>query len=230
MKEINEQEEFNITMFEDQLMLKNNLILTDVHEFKERFSDVPHYVAFLADVAYLLNHDAAFLFLSKEFLQKLRETINVHRFDLYDEQVEEFGVNTDNIREVTNAILKGLNTIDDADPFYRKVVVKTYMANQEEMRNVKFQKVADFTNTLAYDAAAYFTLTGQVNNPIKPYFMLASISYFLEEAPEIFLDRKVLDKAILVMEKVHKKTKITDVNGKILAKRLKEDLNSLKEE
>lgn len=226
----NKDEVFNITIFEDQLMLKNNLIWTDVNEFKERFSNIPYYISFLADVAYLLRNEPEFLFLSKEFLQKIRDTIDVHRFDLSDEQVGKYSVSVDDIHGVTNAILMCLNTIDDATPVDRKEIIVSYMAYQEQVRNFKFEKVEDFTNTLAYDAAAYFTLVGKIDTPIEPYFMMASLGYFLEETPEIFLNKKVLDKALKVIEKVHKKTKITDITGKILAKRLKEELNSLKEE
>ncbi len=227
MAEINSEEKISLGDFENLLLMKNQLILLDKDEMYNLYHEPLVYVAFIANTWTLISNEAAFLYLSKDFLRKIRDVLEIHRYDLTDEDLKDVGVSAENVHESVNGILGALNKIDSEDMSYRRLVVKSYQAYHEKMKSAKFDTPEDFAASIAYDAVVYFTLTGDKKDAeIKKELMLTSINYFMEEVPEFFNDKKVLDKALEVLKDVRKKTKFTDVSSKILVKnteyRLKE--------
>ena len=224
---LDEYEELSKEDFERLLLIKNQLILLNKDELRELFGDIKCYLAFIDNVICLFNNEAAFLYLSKDFLDKIRDVLEIHRFDLTDEMVTEFGPTVDEVHDAVNNIMFFLNKIDNEDRGQRRLVAKSYMAYHEDIRSVKFDKVEDFGSALSYDAPVYFTLTGEFEKPISDDMMISSLNYFMETAPTIFKDPIIFSKANELINDVRKRSSIFDVTGKYLTKKAKQKLKSL---
>lgn len=224
---LDEYEELSKEDFERLLLLKNQLILLNKDELRELFSDVDCYLVFIDNVICLFNNEAAFLYLSKDFLDKIRDVLEIHRFDLTNERIAEFDTTVDEVCESVNNIMLFLNQIDNEDKEQRRLIAKSYMAYHEDIRNVKFDKVEDFGSALSYDAPVYFTLTGEFEKLIRDDMVLSSINYFMGEAPVIFKDSSILSKADELLNGIYKRSSIFDVSGRSTAKKAKQKLKSL---
>ena len=223
---LDEYEELSKEDFERLLLIKNQLILLNKDKLRELFSDVKCYLAFIDNVICLFNNEAAFLYLSKDFLNKIRDVLELHRFDLTNEVLAEFGPTVDEVREAVNNVTVFLNKIDTEDKGQRRLVSRSYLAYNEDIRCVKFDKIEDFGTALSYDAPVYFTLTGEFEKPIRDDMMLSSINSFMETAPVIFEDPGIVSKAIEIIDGIHKRSSIFDISGRSLTKRAKEKLKT----
>ena len=222
--DITDGEEFDLDDFERLLLLKNQLILLSKEELRELFSDVPTYLVFVDNVSCLLNKESAFLYLSKDFLDKIEDVIMIHRFDLDSDKLNEMGVCIDDVHEVINAITLRLNDIANTDISERRLITKSYI---EDIRNVKFSTVADFGTALSYDAPVYFSLTGEFDKPIRDDLMRSSIYYFMVTAPDIFHNNEILKRAEDMTSSIYRRSSIFDMAGRKLSKQAKQKLKSL---
>lgn len=218
---------FDIDDFEKVLLLKNQLILLTKEDLRILYSDIRCFLAFIDNVNCLLQKEGAFLYLSRDFLDKIQDVLAIHRFDLNEKELQSIGTDINDVYEAINRIMVCLNNISSDSKSYRKIVVKSYLTYNENVRNTKFKKIEDFGTALTYDAPVYFTLTEEFEEPIRDDFMLSSIYYFMEVAPEIFKNEKTLKKAEQIIDEIHKKSNMFDISGKILTKKAKLKLKSL---
>ena len=193
--------------FEMLLLLKNQLILSPVETLKELYSDMNCFLVFVDSVALMLNEEDAFLYLSKDFSNKIGEVIELHRFDTLTEET---------INEINDITLR-LNEIDNEDVADRCRKINSYMFYHEDIREEKYLRIEDFVYTLANDSVVFFNLKGDFDNTTKNDFIVSSITYFLKTIPEFFDNEEVLKRTKKVLENISKNCSIFDSNKRKLA-------------
>lgn len=195
-------EGIDLDSFERILLLKNQLIVLSSDQLKELYQEDDCYVVFVDTVAQLLNHESAFIYLSKDFITRILEVLDIHRFNLDKKVMERFEFNEDIMNNVINQIVMRLNEINSDTIQNRKSILIAYIEYNENVRVSKFAKIEDFSSSLANDSVVYFNLKGSIDMPVKDELILASIHYFLEEIPEFFDNKLVADRAMHELDRI----------------------------
>lgn len=212
-----------INDFENLLILKNQLITLTPEKLKEIYTGISEYVLFIDTVGCMLKEESAFLYLSETFPQKIKDILQIHRFDIKDDEVV----------DVINNVTIYLNDIENASLNYRKMILTSYIEYQKDIRHSKFATFEDFFNSLAYDAVVFLNLKGVIDLPNKDDNLLfSSLSYIIESCPEIFKNKNIYDLAYYQLDELSASSGIFDFSTKILTSQQKKKLKDtvLKEE
>ena len=110
-------EKYNVKDFANVLSLRNQLVNVPIEKLEEVYQDYDNYVAFLDTVAVMTNIDSAFLLFKADYLKKIENVIQIHRFDTKDKDV----------KDAINSIIEYLNTIKSYRPEYRKILTTYYV-------------------------------------------------------------------------------------------------------
>ena len=207
----------DLTDFQMLLLLKNQLILSPIDTLKKIYSDISCYLVFIDSVALMLNEEDAFLYLSKDFSNRIGEVIELHHYDILTKET---------IEEINDITIR-LNEIDNRNTDDRCRVINNYMLYHEDLREEKYDKLDDFGYTLANDSVVFFNLKGDINETTKSDFIVSSITYFLKTIPEFFDDENVLERTKSVLENISKSGSIFNPSKRRLAKDAKLLLKTL---
>lgn len=217
------QENRKLIDFGFALVVKNQLMLKDKSELQETYSGVFEYVAFLDTMIYLLNHEPAFFFISEEFEEKAHSVLQVHRFDIDNEEIQ----------ESINHVTKALNEIETCDLDSRREILISYLEWEKEVRNFRNESIEKLLDSMSDDAIVYFHLKGTLDASAKDEYpmsnevKLASINYLLEMVPEFFKDSEVREKTQKMLDDICRETKIFDQKTKRAYKETKKKYKSL---
>lgn len=209
--------------FELSLVLKNHLMLKDVEELQEFYGDEDRYVVFLDTMIYLLNHEPAFFFISKSFLEKAHSVFEVHRFDIKNEEIG---------RAINNVTL-ALNEIENCDIDDEREILYKYINWEISVRKLENASVVEVLDSMSDDIIIYFHLKGSLDAsskedyPISNKIKLASINYLTEMVPEFFMDEEVSKRTTKMIDDVYKETSFFDLKGRKASKKTKQKLKSL---
>ena len=197
--------------FENTLVVKNQLLGMDTEEIVDIYekNEVDRYMAFVATIAWMLDHEQAFFCVNSAISDKVRAVIDVHKDKIIDDKT--YGA--------LNEIKIYLNAIDTADPKKKNLVVEQYRMYHETIRNARLTENQVFLDTLGTDAFVYFYLKGEDNLPAIEYvdeLLLFSIAYFIEICPSFFRDENVYNKTIEELDDLDKHTSLFNVAVKKL--------------
>lgn len=211
--------------FETSLLLKRQLSLVPPEELIEVYvEDIESYKLFVHYVIILLETEAAFLFLSNDFISSIRKVVEVHRFDLNDKTI------TDEINHIT----KCLNQIENTSMDLRLLTIKAYRSYHEDLRQMKFNSNEDFVDYLCNDTLEYFALKCETDEDkdivIDDKYAIASIKYFMEEIPIFFDDPDIMQRAEDRLNLIINNAKFFEFSKKNESKNVKRKLKSLYEE
>lgn len=208
-----------INDFENLLVLKSQLITLSLEKIKEQYTDVSSYILFVDTVGCMLNEESAFLYLSETFPKKIKEILQIHRFDIENSEVV----------EAINDITIDLNNIENASIDYRKMILTNYIEYQKDIRHFDFDTFEDFFNALAYDALVFLNLKGVITIPnINNDLLLSSIGYIIESCPDFFKNRNIYDLAYYALDELSLESNIFDFNTKILTTQRKKELKNIR--
>ena len=168
-------ENISVKNFFNVLVLKNQLITLDSYELKDLYENYNDYITFLATFCVLTSIDSGFLFLDDSIIDKIEEIINIHRFDTDSETYE-----------IINESIQYLNSVKGFNPSQKILYRDSYLAYQEDIRNVKINSIDELLNYLAYDAYMVVAIEDVRIEFIDDNKMfMASLNYLMEMAPEV---------------------------------------------
>lgn len=203
-----DDEQATLSDFEFLLLFKNQLVFSTEDKLKEIYSEIEDYSIFVDNIALMLNEEPAFLLLSKCFRKKIDSVLETRRFTIDDDII------THEINEITSR----LNEIETMDEATKVKKILNYKAYHENIRNEKYETIADFGMTLANDCPTYYYLKGYFDERVKSSFEISSIIYFLDTVPEMFNDPEVLGKLEFVLRDIAKDGSIFNPSKRRLAK------------
>ncbi len=203
--------------FELLLILKRQLLNIPIDSLKKIYSSIDSYALFVSIVTTMVNEENAFLFLSPDFRNMIREIIGIHRFD-----IEKYDLN-----EYINGITSHLNEIDNYCPTFRATVINNYMDDHEKIRHKKYSSLQKFGEDLAADFAVYYALKGAIDAKFSDSEFISSVYYFLEENPTMFENEEVLKNVEIKLKEISKKGSIINKPERKISKEAKQLLKSL---
>lgn len=186
--------------FELLLILKRQLLNISEDSLRIVYSDIDSYAVFVAIVTTMINEENAFLFLSPDFRIRIREILEIHRFD--NEKYD--------LIKYINGITLSLNEIDNYSPEFKSTVINDYMSDHESIRHRKYSTLQEFGEDLSADYAVYYTLRGAIKANFSDSEFISSIYYFLEEFPTIFDNVEFLERTKIQLEEISRKYSIVD--------------------
>ena len=212
-------EKYNVKDFANVLSLRNQLVNVPIEKLEEVYQDYDNYVAFLDTVAVMTNIDSAFLLFKADYLKKIENVIQIHRFDTKDKDV----------KDAINSIIEYINTIKSYRPEYRKLLTTSYVSYQAKARNTNFASTDMMLYSLGYDALSYVAITeGDMDKITEDDMFLASINYFIETIPEIFKDEDTRKRTLEKIEELEKKGRPFNRMTRNYSKETKESFQKIK--
>ena len=179
--------------FNNVLTLRNHLSVVPKDQLIEMYQDKGHYLTFLNAVVALSEMDSAFLLFSEEFLERINDVIQIHRFDF--SEIE--------IKDCINDIIGYLNQVRAMSPTKVNLLKNGYLAYQEEQRSMVFHSTEEMIRSLAYDAVVFTSLREGNSDDIQDEnHFLMSFNYLVKACPEFFQDPKIAADAIKVLDRV----------------------------
>lgn len=213
-----ENNEVNLTDFENQLILKNQLITLSTGTLCELYSNMDIYPTFVDSVAHMINEESAFLYISDDFIEKIHSVLQLHRFDIKDKERS----------SIINDIISCINEISNASTDMRQMMISGYIAYQTDIRDVEFDETEDFLCSLTSDAVVFLNLRKDVDAAVSDDLTLASINYFLKMVPEFFRDSTVKSNAEKALDTIYKRSNILDFATRIISNRTKKKIKEIK--
>ncbi len=215
-------EEYDIDDYINLLALKNQLINANLNVLIEDYKkDFNLYLQFLDSVIMLLNTDSGFLLFSKESIDKIFSIINIYRFDCEDKDV---------IRCI-NDIIEGINKINGLAPDIKNLMMTSYLAYQEDIRQVKILNGETLIQLIAYDALCLFILNTKDDVVIKDkecYSFLSSLNYLISTCPELFKDEDLKRNAEKAIDIIMKKGGVFNFKGRKYSRKTKDNFQKIK--
>jgi len=213
----------HLTDFENLLILKNQLITLSTEKLKETYNNMSDYILFIDTAINMLNEESAFLYLDDSFPAKIKDVIQIHRFDIKNNEI------IDAINDLTIC----LNDIENTSSNYKKMLLTSYIEYQKNARDSNFATMKDFFNALAYDSIVFLYLKGVMDIPNRDDdLMFSSLSYMIEVCPHFFIDKSVYNIAYDELNNLYNNSKVFDFSTRLLTSRQKKKLKNigLKEE
>ena len=211
--------DFSLVDFENLLIIKNQLITLGSEKLIELYDGVSAYTTFLNTVICLLGEESAFLYLDDSFIDKIYDVMQIHRFDIS---------NNDAVDSI-NKIMNCLNDIKYCSDDYRELIVSNYKEYQKSIRNIGFASNQDFLYSLSFDAVVYLGLKGFVEIPFDDNLLvLSSINYMINSFSEAFKDEKMYDATLDKLNYISKESNIFSLNQIALSYKTKRKLKNIK--
>lgn len=211
--------DFSLVDFENLLIIKNQLITLSSEKLIELYKGVSEYTTFLNTVISLLSEESAFLYLDNSFIDKIYDVMQIHRFEISDND------SIDSINKITNC----LNDIKYCSDDYRKLIVSNYKDYQKSIRNVGFASNQDFLYSLSFDAVVYLGLKGLIEIPFDDNLLvLSSIGYMINSFSEAFKDVQMYDATLDKLNYISKESNIFSLNQIVLSYKTKRKLKNIR--
>lgn len=211
--------DFSLVDFENLLIIKNQLITLGSEKLIELYNGVSAYTTFLNTVICLLGEESAFLYLDDSFIDKIYDVMQIHRFDISNNEA------VDSINKITNC----LNDIKYCSDDYRELIVSNYKEYQKSIRNIGFASNQDFLYSLSFDAVVYLGLKGLVEIPFDDNLLvLSSINYMINSFSEAFKDVEMYDATLDKLNYISKESNIFSLNQIALSYKAKRKLKNIR--
>lgn len=211
--------DFSLVDFENLLIIKNQLITLDSEKLIELYNGVSEYTTFLNTVISLLSEESAFLYLDNSFIDKIYDVMQIHRFEISDDDT------IDSINKITNC----LNDIKYCSDDYRKLIVSNYKEYQKSIRNVGFASNQDFLYSLSFDAVVYLGLKGFVEIPFDDNLLvLSSINYMINSFSDVFRNVEMYDATLDKLNYISKESNIFSLSQIALSYKVKRKLKNIR--
>lgn len=184
--------------FANELTLRNQLIMLDSKQLREIYQDKGDYLIFLNSVISLIQHDSPILLFSPDFLDKIYDTIEIHRFHFSEKEVY----------DCVNEIIGYLNHVKTMNPMEQSIVKGFYMATQEMIREISFHDSNSFLASMGYDAVLFHALKDNNLDSLQdPDYPIMSLNFLIKACPDFFRDPDIQKRAMEVINRVGEKTR-----------------------
>ena len=212
-------DEISLNDFVNSICLKSQLINVDEKELLEIYSNYDYYTSFLTSVSALIETDSAFLTYDDYFIKKITSIIQLHRFDIKD----------DTYKVLINDIICYFNKIKAYDPSCRKLLNVSYQYYNENTRKISISDPVYMLYSIGYDAVVYTAITeGSLDLITEDDMFLASINYFLETVPSIFLHEDVRRRTLSKIKELEKKGNVFDSAMRRYSRQTRKNFQKLK--
>lgn len=194
--------------FINTIYLKNQLVNLDQKELQELYKKDDEYYKFIETVDEMNQVDNCFLLLDDEFIEKVGTVLTSKRFEITDERY----IN------LINKILTHLNIAKNYPYNVKLAKLDKYFEEQEEIRQLNFNDLSDYINTIAYDAVVYQKLLEGNLEDVDETLLFGSANYFLEFIPKLYEDennRSLIQQKLIDITKKGKGIRHFSINNNI---------------
>ena len=181
----------SICEFYNMLRVKAQLIMVKEKDL-EKIMTEEEFSNFLEGVYLLLEKEKAFLLISRAFIEKIRNVIEVKRFSK--------NVDSNKI----NQIIAKINELEMLEEIVKVLRVDSYIQYQSEIRRIDFGSLENFLGAISLDSEVLDSLLKYDSDYRNDEIFLSATSYFLNVNPDIYKDedisfitKKKLDEIIL---------------------------------
>ena len=181
----------SICEFYNMLRVKAQLIMVKEKDL-EKIMTEEEFSNFLEGVFLLLEKEEAFLLISRAFIEKIRNVIEVKRFSK--------NVDSNKI----NQIIAKINELEMLEERVKVLRVDSYIQYQSEIRRIDFGSLENFLGAISLDSEVLDSLLKYDSDYRNDEIFLSATSYFLNVNPDIYKDedisfitKKKLDEIIL---------------------------------
>lgn len=181
----------SICEFYNMLRVRAQLIMVKEKDL-EKIMTEEEFSNFLEGVFLLLEKEEAFLLISRAFIEKIRNVIEVKRFSK--------NVDSNKI----NQIIAKINQLETLEERVKVLKVDSYIQYQSEIRQIDFGSLENFLGAISLDSEVLDSLLKYDSDYRNDEIFLSATSYFLNVNPDIYKDedisfitKKKLDEIIL---------------------------------
>ena len=180
------------------LIFKNQLLCGEMKDLKEFYKDERCFLNFLDTIALVSQREPAFFLLSTEIKDRIIQIIDLYKYSANEE-----------VLAYINEILIYLNGVDNIPEELANLMVKSYMEFHEKLRRTKFNDVYDFLSALSYDAIFISALDDDNMDSLTNHDLnISSFNYLICTSPDFFKDKKVMDRANILLDEERKDAKV----------------------
>lgn len=208
---------FDVVKFQNMLLVKHELVVGSVEKLKELNSDFSEYVRFINTLIDLINEENVYFLLDPSIMDKLLEFLNEDRFS--SEYTK--------IRGVISDIIGAINRIKNVDEAEKQMLLANYKAYQEKSRGVKIDTYHDLLYVVSSDAIAFENIIGNIDIIEDDIMFVVSIKYFVNCAPEIFLNEQIYKNTVTILKRFSKMIRPLDIKSKVHMKKLLNNIDQL---
>lgn len=204
--------------FTNLLIVKNHLGMVSRKDLVGLYQDIDDYVLFIDMFAYLTECDSGFLYLDSSIPDKVLDIIQLHRFDVKDSELS----------EIINDIIEYLNRLNNNSSEYKKIVLDSYFAYHEDLREATFRDCEALLASIGYDALVLKAIVGEgeFDSLSNNKFTVMSLNYLVKVCPELFQDEERKSRALELLDRCMHGNSIFD-GCKRHAKMIKVKINEL---
>lgn len=180
---------YTLNDFRNVLCLRNQLILSDIHDLIPVYENINRYYTLLDTIVVMSQIDQGILLFKDDYVNKLLTLIGVQRFSIKDVE----------IKEQINELIRYLNSVlsyDFLDLMDQKI---DYREKLEYLHGFYTdpEKEEEFLYSLAYDAVVFDGLIkGEMQYVEEDEYFLYSTQYLMAVVPQIFRRDKVYQRTI----------------------------------
>lgn len=213
--------EITMTEFSNLLKVKNQLIMFSSSELVEIYKEEEDFLVLLDTIAIMSQIESAFLLFDDSFREKIFSILQSHRFNCDSD-----------IKKIINDFISYLNGLKGYSDNLVNTLKNCYLSFQEEARRVTFSSNDSLIASIADDAVVYYALQSGDMEEIKDgdYYVM-SLNYLINSCPEMFSDESVVERAVSLLDKELKESKIFSDRKKFVkeAKKRLSDVNKKEE-
>lgn len=187
---------FTVNDYLNVLCLRNQLVCVGKKQLLDVYKDYENYITFLDSVYVFSEIDSAFLLYNKDYVDKVENIVQIHRYDTDDPEV----------KNVVNTIIGYLNGLKTYSDEYKDALMQAYHSYNEEKRNVQIESDNLLLQALAYDAVVVAGLANENMEIVTDDdLFLSSMNYLMNTIPEFFDNAQVKIRAITRLDELSKK-------------------------
>lgn len=208
------------TEFINMIRTKNQLVRFSGSELEEIYSDVNDMLTFIDTIALLSDHESAFLLFDDAFRDKICTVLQQHRFNCDDE-----------VKSIINDVIGYLNGLRSYPKGLAAIIKNSYLSFQEQTRHVEFESTDALLSAVAEDAVVFdYLQNGEEGKLGNSDCTIMSLNYFTEVYPEIFKDKEMLDRALSLLDRASRESRILSTRKKYVKESRQRVMNANKNE
>ena len=220
----------DVKSFENEMSIKACLISNPIEQLEKIVEDKEWYINIIRILYDLISLEPALILLDRSYLEKVYAIMEVHRFDAIGREIND---------EIGELIIL-INRINSQSTEEKNSMISDYIIKQSEERQIEVVTKEDYCNLLnsmIYDPIIVQALVAKDLSNIKDTnsdFFISTISYILEEMPELLVYEDALDFTTEHLESINANStfleKVYNRGRTKIIKDTKKKIKSLKEE